>query len=208
VVGLARSRPGARHGASGTPRHGVLPWATVTRSSRAWRRRGEHGGSVATAGLEKKGPRSGLALTVATRACWGARVRAPWHAQARARGHVRVANATQRSTRRGGDGQRRNLTQKEKGEARRAARASTKAAAPAEISDPAWLEGRHHQRRRGGAVAFRLGSKAVAHRGEVSGILTWVASGRCAGVGDGARRCDEEGGGAGRGRRVARRRGS
>jgi hypothetical protein len=91
---------------------------------------------------------------------------------------------------------------------RRAARASTRAAAPAEISDPAWLDGRHHQRRRGGAVAFRLGSKAAAHRGEVSGILTWVASSRCAGVGDGARRCDEEGGGAGRGRRAARRQGS
>jgi hypothetical protein len=31
-------------------------------------------------------------------------------------------------------------------------------------------------------VAFRLGSKAAASRGEVSGVLTWVASGRCAGV--------------------------
>jgi hypothetical protein len=76
------------------------------------------------------------------------------------------------------------LQQREK-KTRRAARASTRAAAPAEISNPAWLEGRHHQRRRGGAVAFRLGSKAAASKEEVGGVLTWVASGRCAGVGEG-----------------------
>jgi hypothetical protein len=40
-----------------------------------------------------------------------------------------------------------------RGEARRVARASTKAAAPAEDGNPAWLDGRHHQQRRGGAVA-------------------------------------------------------
>jgi hypothetical protein len=39
-----------------------------------------------------------------------------------------------------------------------------KAAAPARKRVPAWLDGRHHQRRRGGAErrAFRLGSMAVA----------------------------------------------
>jgi hypothetical protein len=39
-----------------------------------------------------------------------------------------------------------------------------KAAAPARKCVPAWLDGRHHQRRRGGAErrAFRLGLKAVA----------------------------------------------
>jgi hypothetical protein len=60
-----------------------------------------------------------------------------------------------------------------------------KAAAPAENGIPAWLDGRHHQQRRGGAVAFRLGSKAATSKEEVGGVLTWVASGRCAGVGDG-----------------------
>jgi hypothetical protein len=39
-----------------------------------------------------------------------------------------------------------------------------KAAAPTRKCVPAWLDGRHHQRRRGGAErwVFRLGSKAVA----------------------------------------------
>jgi hypothetical protein len=42
-----------------------------------------------------------------------------------------------------------------------------KAAAPAKDRIPAWLDGRHHQRRRGGAErrAFRLGSKTVASTG-------------------------------------------
>jgi hypothetical protein len=52
-----------------------------------------------------------------------------------------------------------------RGEARRVARASTKAAAPAENGIPAWLEGRHHQQRHDGAGAFRLGSKAAASTG-------------------------------------------
>jgi hypothetical protein len=39
-----------------------------------------------------------------------------------------------------------------------------KAAAPARKCVPAWLDGWHHQRRRGGTErrAFRLGSKAMA----------------------------------------------
>jgi hypothetical protein len=46
------------------------------------------------------------------------------------------------------------------------ARASTKAAAPAEDCIPAWLDGRHHQRRRGAAgVPPRLNGRGV-HRGE------------------------------------------
>jgi hypothetical protein len=57
-----------------------------------------------------------------------------------------------------------------------------------------------------GGAAARWRSVA-AHRGEVSGILTWVASGRSAGVGDGGRCWEEEGGGAGRGRRAVWRRG-
>jgi hypothetical protein len=46
-------------------------------------------------------------------------------------------------------------------------RASMKAAAPARNLIPAWHEGRHHQRRRGGAErrAFRLSSMAVASTG-------------------------------------------
>jgi hypothetical protein len=50
----------------------------------------------------------------------------------------------------------------------RVARASTKAATLAKDCIPAWLDGRHHQWRRGGAVrrAFRLGSMAVASTGD------------------------------------------
>jgi hypothetical protein len=139
---------------------------TATRPSRARRRRGEHGGHGEHGEARKRGPRPGLALTAAAHACWGARLRAPWPTRARASGHARVANATRRS-----DTARRRRTVAASygkgGKARRAARVSTKAAAPAENGIPAWLDGRHHQQRRGGAVAFRLVSKAAASTGEV-----------------------------------------
>jgi hypothetical protein len=70
------------------------------------------------------------------------------------------------------------------------ARASTKAAAPAEDCNPAWLDGRHHQWRRGGAAA-RCGGRSASTRwlwrpqGRRNGVLTWVATGRSAGVGEG-----------------------
>jgi hypothetical protein len=54
---------------------------------------------------------------------------------------------------------------------------------------------------------FRLGSKAAASTGQVRRRPHLVASGRSVGTGEGgARRCDEEGGGAGRGSRTVRRR--
>jgi hypothetical protein len=54
------------------------------------------------------------------------------------------------------------------------ARASTKVAAPAEDCNPAWLDGRHHQRRRGGAernVLPRLEGHGV-HRETGNAVLT------------------------------------
>jgi hypothetical protein len=88
-------------------------------------------------------------------------------------------------------------------------RASTKVAAPANEFDPAWHEGWHHQRRRGGAerqhVPPRLEGRGV-HKGREVVVLTLVATGRSAGVGEVRWR----GSSAGRKTKVAaaRRRGS
>jgi hypothetical protein len=118
---------------------------TATRPSRARRRRGEHGGLGDHGEARKR--TEGPALPSRLR-----RTRAGVHACERRgpHGHARIANATRRS-----DMARRRRTVAASygkgGKARRAARASTRAAAPAENGVPAWLEGRHHQRRRGGA---------------------------------------------------------
>jgi hypothetical protein len=82
----------------------------------------------------------------------------------------------------------------------------TKAATRAEIGIPAWLEGRPHKRRRGG-VPPRLEVRGVQRGGEAASSPGWPLADVQASV-KGARRCDVEGGGAGRGRRTARRRGS
>jgi hypothetical protein len=88
-------------------------------------------------------------------------------------------------------------------------RALTKAAAPTNEFDPAWHEGRHHQRRRGGAerlhVPPRFEGRGV-HKGREVVVLTLVATGRSAGVSEVRWR----GSSAGRKTKVAaaRRRGS
>jgi hypothetical protein len=70
--------------------------------------------------------------------------------------------------------------------------AATAAVAPAQESVPAWHEGRHHQRRRGGKngtgdhEAPRLEGQ-VDHRGVRELRLTLVATGRCAGGGEAGR---------------------
>jgi hypothetical protein len=106
--------------------------------------------SASTAEAQKRGQRPGLAFKATAHACWGARLRVPWPARARARTRTRRGRDAGAPTRRGGD-QTVAASYGKRGEARRVARASTKAAAPAEDCNPAWLDGRHHQQRRGGA---------------------------------------------------------
>jgi hypothetical protein len=85
-------------------------------------------------------------------------------------------------------------------------RALTKAAAPARSCIPAWHEGRHHQRRRGGAVHSTPARWPGNHKREAAVILTSVATSRSEG-----RQCsvavrlaseeeEEEGGGASSGK--------
>jgi hypothetical protein len=135
-----------------------FPWPRSTRPSCAWRRaRRRHKKGAQGSALPSRLGRTRAGVHACER-------RSP-HGCARADTH-----ATQ--TRRGrADTARRRRTvaasYAKRGEARRVARASTKAAAHAENGIPAWLEGRHHQQRRGGAGAFRLGPKAAASTGEV-----------------------------------------
>jgi hypothetical protein len=59
----------------------------------------------------------------------------------------------------------------------------TKAAAPARSWIPAWHEGLHHQRWRGGTVLSTLARWPGNHKRGEAGVLTSVATGRSAGVG-------------------------
>jgi hypothetical protein len=72
------------------------------------------------------------------------------------------------------------------------ARASTKAATPAEDCNPAWLDGRHHQQQRGGAVARNVPSRLEGrgvHRERGNAVLTDGPRGPSGeGVGEGV--CD------------------
>jgi hypothetical protein len=106
--------------------------------------------SVITAGHEK-GPKA----RPCPHSC-GARVLGCTLASAVARTGACAGTHTSRTrrgapTRRGGDGQSQRPTARGK-RTRRAACVSTRAAAPAENSIPAWLEGRHHQRRHGASA--------------------------------------------------------
>jgi hypothetical protein len=83
-------------------------------------------------------------------------------------------------------------------------RASTKAATPANEFVPAWHEGRHHQRRRGALrVPPRLEGRGI-HMGSETVVLTLLATGRSADVGEVRWR----GSSAGRKAKATRRRGS
>jgi hypothetical protein len=144
-----------------------------------------HGGDAASTGA--RWSRRGLEKGAKARPCpYGrdARVLGCTCASSVARTGACTRAHTRRSTRCGGNGRRSVLPQKGKEKTRRAARALTRAAAPARTI-PAWHEGQLHQRQRGGA-----GQRRVPPRREGRGIhmrretivLTLVATGRSAGA--------------------------
>jgi hypothetical protein len=166
---------------SGRPRtRRSFLWRPCTRLTRP--RRGHGGAAVlctaastaSTAEARKRDQRPGLAFKATAHACWGARLRAPWPARERSRTRTRRGRDAGAPTRRG-DNQTVVASYGKRGEARRVARTSTKVAAPAEDCNPAWLDGRHHQQRRGGAVARnvppRLEGRDV-HREKGGAVLT------------------------------------
>jgi hypothetical protein len=141
----------------------------------------KHGGGVLR---EREGPRLNLASPKSTR------VRAGVHGIAgvelvkrRVRAQARTRT---RPARRGvvdsiGIARR---TRRHRKARLRKQRTLTKAAAPARSCIPAWHEGRHHQRRRGGAVRSTPARWPGNHKREAAVVLTSVATGRSAG-----RRC-------------------
>jgi hypothetical protein len=95
---LPRTRRDIRRGVQGDREHGVpLSWRLCARPTRP--RRGHGGaailGTAASGGVgTKRGQRPGIAFKATAHACWGARLRVPRPARARARGHACDADAT------------------------------------------------------------------------------------------------------------------
>jgi hypothetical protein len=160
-----------------------LPLATVRASHKATvrsrqRDRPVYGGEHGEHGVgTKKAPKAGPCLQG-----YGARMLGCTLASAVARTGVCARTRTRRGrdagapTRRDGD-RMVAASYGKREEARRVARTSTKAAAPAEDCNPAWLDGRHHQKRRGGAVARivppRLEGRGVHRGGEAASSPGW-----------------------------------
>jgi hypothetical protein len=175
--GWRRARPPWLVGAYAT---GCTAWCLGrprTRRAFLWRPCGRLTGPRRARRRHEKGAQ-GPALPSSLR-----RTRAGLHACERRGPHGRVRADTHATrTRRG----RTDTTQRrrtvaasygKRDEARRVARAPTKAAAPAEDGNPAWLDGRHHQQRRGGAVARnilpRLEGRGVHRGGETAPSPGW-----------------------------------
>jgi hypothetical protein len=160
-------------------------------------------------GAREGGQRPGLASRVTGRACWGARLREGVAARTGARERECERDAT-RTHRHGATATKTGRLPTARGArlGRRRARVG-EGGGTCKKTRPSlarWPASPAAARRRGG-VPPRLEGRGVHRGGEAASSPGWPLADVQASV-KGARRCDEEGGGAGRGRRTARWRGS
>jgi hypothetical protein len=150
-----------------------LPSPTQDRAWGYWSQRGRGGaGRSRCSGkpyAREQGPRLNLDPGFDARTCWGAR----WLGASGLRGVVRERECERLSA---ASRARAACTasKQRRGKARQMARASVKAATPVKDRIPGWLDGLHHQRRRGAAgVLPRLDGRGVHRREEAASSPRW-----------------------------------